>query len=202
MSDPQPLPFLVLPEYVLLPGTLVPFHASEPEPCRLFGAALADRRLLVVASGAAGSVAALGRIVSDRRYPDGRIDVFVHGLERVRVTSVEASPDGPIAHVLSEPDDGATTTHEAGARLRAVTLALIIVLGEGARAEEGEALRSVLGSTSECGVFANRLGSFVLADFHERQALLETRCPVTRADWLTRRVGETLLEATPNEPVH
>lgn len=202
MSDTAPLPLLVLPEYVLLPGTLVPFHATEPEPCRLFGAALADRRLVVVASGAAAGIGALGRIVSDRRYPDGRIDVFVHGLERVRVTSVESSPDGPRAHVETEPDDGLPETRAACERLRSVTFALVIVLGDGVRAEEGEALRSVLASASECGLFANRLGSFVLVDFHERQALLETRCAVTRADWLTRRVGDVLLEAAPDEPVH
>ncbi|MFO0749252.1 MAG: LON peptidase substrate-binding domain-containing protein [Myxococcota bacterium] len=194
MLDPAPLPLLVLPEYVLLPGTLVPFHATEAAPQRLFGAALADRRLLVVAGTPMPSIAALGRIVSDRRYPDGCIDVFVHALERVRVVDVSAGPDGLVARVASAPDVAESrATRAAGQRLRRLAIELAAVLGAADRGEEAEALRAVAGSTPICGLLANRLGSQLVLDPIERQRLLETDCPAERAERLVRRLGELML---------
>ena len=82
------MPLFALPSYVLFPHTLVPFHVFERCYLQLIDASLAGDRLLVVSGiptmddggyGTPFRVAGLGRVVSDRRYRDGRIDIFVHG---------------------------------------------------------------------------------------------------------------------------
>ena len=205
------VPLLSMPGVVLLPGTLMPLHAFEPAACRVLSAALADRRLVVVAPHALASsprpytglhapgLCALARIVSDRRYPDGRVDAFVHGLDRARITHVHEAASGHVVSLVAEADTA--YRGDAGRRLRQVAQGLVRVLAEVRRAEEAEALRAILASTSDPGVLANRLGAAFIEAPDERQALLEARCPGVRAEWLTRRLGEVFLDATPSARV-
>lgn len=199
MGELHEVPLLSLPGVVLLPGTLMPLHAFEPVPCRVLSAAMCERRLVVVqaAVGDARARVALGRIVSDRRHPDGSIDAFVHGLERARVTRLVEAPLGGCARasVAVEPD--ASYRGDAGRRLRQLVAGLMRTLARAARHEEALAIGAVLGSTQDAGLLANRLGATFLTTPEERQALLEMTCPGARSAWLTTRLGEVYLDATP-----
>lgn len=197
------LPLFPLPRYTLFPNTLVPFHVYEPRYRRMFGDCLSGRRLLVVAGLAPGwehapngaapqtlTVAGLGRVLSDRRYPDGRLDLFVHGIARVRVleaathdpwtvVDIEPLPDRPV-----EPLDGALQ------RLATVASRLASALGD-----EGDGVRELLASSSDPAVLSNRLASLLVDDYAERQALLEARCPATRCDRLVSWLGDLVLRS-------
>lgn len=208
----RPVPVLALPSFTLFPGTLVPLSAFESEPCRTLGAALADARLIVIAAldapgpeRAVHAIAGLGRIVSDRRHPDGRIDAFVHGLERVRLGEVRLGQDGLSAAELEViPDsEGSASVGEAGVRLFAVTSSLARALGD-AHAAEAEALTSLVASSDELGLIANRLAATFVESFEERQELLEERCPARRSDAVAAVLGELLLVALEgaDQPLH
>jgi len=80
----------------ILPGTPTPFHIFEPRYRQLVADALAGDRVLAVPalvsrSGATEQRAALrpvcgaGLIEAEERYPDGRFDIVVRGVARVRL---------------------------------------------------------------------------------------------------------------------
>lgn len=198
----RPVPVLALPGFTLFPGTLVPLSAFEPEPCRTLAESLADRRLLVLAAldepgpdRALFRVAGLGRIVSDRRHPDGRVDAFVHGLARVSLNNVVLGPDGLVAELELLADVVGRSAIEPGLRLFAVASSLRRSL-QVERPEEAEALGSLLGSSDDLAQVTNRLGSAFIEVFAERQSLLEERCVATRCDLVAARLGELLLAAS------
>jgi Lon protease-like protein len=80
----------------VLPGTPAPFHIFEPRYRALVGDALAGDRILAV-PGLFGksdvhalrpplrAVCGAGIIEAEERYPDGRIDIVVRGIARVRL---------------------------------------------------------------------------------------------------------------------
>jgi len=205
-----PVPVLALPELTLFPGTLVPLHVYEPEPRRAVAESLAGDRLLVLAAlGEPGpdralhDVAGLGRIVSDRRYPDGRIDAFVHGIERVSLREVSLGAAGLSAELEVLADRPEASVAMAGLRLLGIASSLMRAL-DACRPEEAEALRALLGSSADVGLVANRIAAAFVEAFVDRQRLLEERCPAARCDDLATRLGAMWLSAAPlpDSPLH
>ena len=86
-----------LPHLLLFPGTVVPLHIFEPRYRDLVDAALAGNRRLALfllepghekdyqGSPPIHPVGCLGRIVDHFRLPDGRFNIAVLGLERIRI---------------------------------------------------------------------------------------------------------------------
>ncbi len=194
------LPLFPLPEYTLFPNTLVPFHVYEPRFRDMLAHCVSGRRLLVVAALSPGwehqppertptvAVAGLGRVLSDRRYPDGRLDLFVHGIDRVRISTRLRTEPWPIVDVERVPDRLGDQLDGALQRLASVTARLAASLGD-----EGAPLRELLASTSDPAVLTNRLAATVVEDFAARQALLETTCPAERSAHLVDHIGAVLL---------
>lgn len=195
------LPVLPLPDYTLFPNTLVPFHVYEPRFRRMLADCLSERRLLVVLGLAPGWEAApddvhppvqrvggLGRVLSERRYQDGRVDLFVHAIARVRVTAPLAGADWPVADVERLADEPRVRYEGATQRLVAVATQLVTGLGD-----MGEPVRQLLASSGDVGVLSNRLAAALVEDAAARQALLEERCPTARALRLVDLLGARLL---------
>jgi Lon protease-like protein len=86
-----------LPNVVLFPHVMQPLHIFEPRYRQMTADALADDRLIAMAllkpgweADYSGSpsifpVACLGRIVADQKLDDGRFNILLRGLCRVRV---------------------------------------------------------------------------------------------------------------------
>jgi ATP-dependent Lon protease len=86
-----------LPNLVMFPHVLQPLHIFEPRYCDLLEAALADDRLIAMAVLAPGwekdyegrpsvhPVACLGHIVTHVRLPNGRHNLLLAGVARVRL---------------------------------------------------------------------------------------------------------------------
>jgi uncharacterized protein len=199
------VPLFALPSYVLFPHTLVPFHVFEQGYLRTVEACLSGERLLVVAGvsqdddGLAGQpyqVAGLGRVVSDRRYRDGRIDVFVHGLSRVRIEHqhrVESVSLVDVA-VMREPlrDD------LDAIQQRIVDLATSLARTQGVN---GGALGKVLSTRADLGVLSDRLAALLVDDMSLRQYILEQADPAVRALALEHLMVESLMRDEPDKPV-
>jgi Lon protease-like protein len=205
------LPVLALPEYVLFPYTLVPFHVFEARYREMLDECVAGERLLVVAGLRPGwehapptapplfEVAGLGRILSERRFPDGRYNVFVHCLERVRITGMGRR--SPYLCVDVEVFDDTTALGDPEAltilhqRVLGLASRLVLELGE-----EGDALRKLLVSTEDPTVLSHRLGAVVVEDPLERQGLLEMASVVDRFEVLADRLGQMLMRLGPSAP--
>jgi Lon protease-like protein len=101
-SEPLPitafehLPVFVLPDVVLFPGTVLPLRVFETGYCNMVADALKGDRALAVVLRKTGldacgqpalhDIAGAGRIIHADELPEGRYNILVHGLCRVRLT--------------------------------------------------------------------------------------------------------------------
>jgi len=197
------LPLVNLEGVTLFPGTLLPIHAWDEQTCRQLCACLTSDRLLVVHGGALArlsqpsalpAIAGLGRAVSDRRYPDGRIDLFLHGLARVELAEVTVGPHGLFADVTLAPDLAADPPDRAhGLLLRLTSMALLYA--RGAPPEESDLIASVLRSSIDPVLVSNRLAAAFITAPDERLILLSERCPAARCERLLDLFATRLLAA-------
>lgn len=201
------LPVFALPEFVLFPHTLVPFHVFEPRFCTMLDAALSGRRLVVVAGLKPGwelsdaahapvhQIAGLGRILSDRRFGDGRYNIFVHCLARVRIVRTHALDPFQVVDVEHVEDrvERGPRVQQAMDRVVARATSLVRELGP-----DGAALGKILGSTDDPGVLSNRLAAVLVTEPTERQRLLELVSPRLRCEAVAEQLAHRLLEGDPD----
>ncbi|MBI2119535.1 MAG: LON peptidase substrate-binding domain-containing protein [Elusimicrobia bacterium] len=99
-SSMKNIPIFPLPGHVLLPGEPLPLHIFEERYKLLVEFALAQKRLMVLANLKPGlrkdgeeknkiyDIAGLGRIVLDERMADGRFNLVLLGLKRIRIREI------------------------------------------------------------------------------------------------------------------
>jgi len=203
------LPLLPLPDHVLLPHTLVPFHIHEDRFKELAEHCVSGSRLLVVSglkpgweedylgSPEAWGIGCLAKVVNEERQRDGSLTLFVHGLARVRVQDYSQLEPFRLANIEVLED----TSHEpsegevAGDRLRTMLGELVRALGPA-----GKPMRKVLGAHDGLGALTHRTTAMLIPDPEARQRVLEARCPLARAEVLTERLGGLLLELIGDKP--
>lgn len=98
-----------LPDLVMFPHVLQPLHIFEPRYRAMFEAAMADDQLIAMAVLAPGweqnyegrpaleSYACLGRVATHQRLPDGRYNLLLQGVRRVKLLR-----ELPPAHAFRE----------------------------------------------------------------------------------------------------
>lgn len=102
-----------LPGVVLLPGAPTPLHVFEPRYVALVEDALAGDRVLAIPTllndedapllrAPVHSVAGAGRIDAEERHPDGKLDILVRGIGRVRLVE-ELDRGKPFREFRAEP---------------------------------------------------------------------------------------------------
>jgi Lon protease-like protein len=86
-----------LPHFVLFPSVVQPFHIFEPRYREMLADALEDDRLIALVMLEPGweedyheqppvhSVACLGRAFNEELLPDGRSNLLIHGVARIRI---------------------------------------------------------------------------------------------------------------------
>lgn len=123
---PDVLPVFPLPGLVLFPGTQLPLHIFEPRYREMLEAALSSDRLIVMALLKPGweeqyyatpplfEVACVARVVAAQKLPDGRSNITVTGVARVRL--LEELPGLAYRRVrVQELPDGRDWLHERDA---------------------------------------------------------------------------------------
>jgi len=96
LKTPDDVPVLPLPETALLPGEPMPLHIFEERYKLMAESAISAEKLIAIAHIRPGfgkdgnkselyDVAALGRIVVDEKLSDGRFNLVVLGLRRIRI---------------------------------------------------------------------------------------------------------------------
>ena len=198
----EAIPVFDIPGFVLFPHTLVPFHVFEKRYGAMLDACLAEKRLMVVAGrkpgwdsqlgqdGEVSEIAGLGRVLSDRRFHDGRYNIFVHCIARVRI--VRTHQFAPYRIVDLEPVEDAADNpialNAAAGKMKSLGDSLARELGE-----EGGALSKILGSTEDPSILSFRLAGFMLNEAMEKQEVLEMRSPYERCEYLASCFAERLM---------
>lgn len=198
------LPIFPLPGTVLMPGSLLPLHVFEPRYRQLVSDCLRDQRPLSVPQLRPGEdeegdriavypYAAVGLIGAHQELPDGRYNVLVQPLGRVRILEDRATPLPyriARAELLVDDSVGKAELMGAGDRIRAVFAPLIGRMGQ-----VGEGIARALRSLPADRV-SEAVASVVLRSDESRQGFLAENNPLRRADMVEIAVLTLLAEVS------
>jgi Lon protease-like protein len=195
------LPLFPLPNAVLFPGAELPLHIFEPRYRAMTERALAGSRLILLGRLRPGyephyherppvfEVAGLGRITQDVSHPDGRFDILLSGIGRVRIVE-ELPPAEPYRLVRGEflSDAAGSSAIAIGAWEKKLA-----ELFHGLRPHLPESVRdldALAGSARSPGERVDRLAAALTADPDARQRMLEERDPAERYCLLVAQLSE------------
>jgi uncharacterized protein len=205
----EALPVFPLPDLVFFPGTLLPLHIFEPRYRAMVADVLDGGGALAMVRIRPGheddqpgnppifDVAGVGRVVNADRLPDGRYNIMLRGIGRVRVVAElprRRQYRLVRAHLLS---DGRTTRPETLGPSHTALVALLdqiaSVLPEG-----GDSLRQLARAVETPAACADVVASAIIRDPDTRQTLLELLDPADRLDQVLAHV--TALHARFSRP--
>ena len=195
-----------LPNLVLFPSVIQPLHVFELRYRQLMEDALAGDRLFALVLLRPGweedyhlqppvhAVACLGRITNEQRLADGRFNLLLHGLSRIRI--LKELPGDKLyrrARVELLCDRSAAAAEECTLRQELARRAPAWFSAHGALDQVRQLLQSGLPLAALCDIF-----SFILpleTDF--KQSLLEELDVAGRARRLIARLDEQHPPASP-----
>ena len=181
---PELLPIFPLPSVVLFPNVFLPLHIFEPRYREMVADALAGDRVIAMVLLRPGweqdyegrpsiyPVGCSGVITHVERLPDGRYNIVLRGLERVRVGQEDGGRSYRQAVVTPMPerptsaDDRSALEH-----LRVQLESLVVPAGPDVRMAAGIADEEIV----------NTLAQYLDLDAVEKQALLEHDSVLGRA---------------------
>ncbi len=206
-ADLAELPIFPLPQVTLFPGAVLPLHVFEPRYREMVEAALAGRRVLALARLQPGfegdyegrppvfDVCGLGQIESCSERGDGRFDLSLRGVARVRIVA-ELPPERAFrqvqAQLLKDALPAPALVAAWQAKLRALWVRLAPHVPEPVRD-----LKALTRGADDAAAFSDRLAATLVADPEASQELLEELDPAERLRLLTARVQELVDALSP-----
>jgi hypothetical protein len=203
-QDLAALPIFPLPGAALFPGALLSLHVFEPRYRELTRDVLSGRKLLAVASLKPGfesdyqgrpavfQVCGCGHIVDHVRYADGRYDISLRGLSRVRILH-ELPPTRSYRIVQAELIQSLPADPALSAALQAKVASLWRVLAPHLP-EAVRNLRELTRDAEDVSAFSDRLAAALAKDADIAQSLLSEPDPCERLQVLTARL-QTLCDS-------
>ena len=198
-----------LPEGQLFPHALLPLHVFEPRYRALTRDCLATPgKLMAVAMLEPGfeehyegrppvkAICGVGEILQSHTFPDGRYDILLRGIARVRIVE-ELPPHQPYRLVRAVP----LVDHvEPGPALRVAHQALLALCDRLAAAlpSGGDTLRAVARQESEPGPASDLIASALLTEAEERQQVLELVDVAQRLDRVSTSIAGLVAKFTPS----
>ncbi len=206
-GDLAELSIFPLPSVTLFPGALLPLHVFEPRYRELVREALNGRRIFAVARLQPGfendyegrppvfDVCGVGVIESHAERQDGRFDLALRGLARVRILEelpAERAFRRVRAERLVEPVPAPALVAAWQSKLGALWRSLAPHLPEQVRD-----LLSLTRDADTPSAYADRLAAALVADPEASQQLLTELDPTERLRLLTARVQELVDALSP-----
>lgn len=203
-----------LPNMVLFPHVVQPLHIFEPRYRQMTADALAGDRLIAVALLKPGwegeyeakptihPIACLGRIVADQLLEDGRYNLLVRGLSRMKMHD-EVLDNKPYRTAQSELlIDGPLPTIAEAKALRKDLAGK--VLARFASGESKEQLQQLFSGELPLGALCDILGFALPFPVEHKQALLEQLDVTRRTIRLLSLLDALIVDAPPaaNHPQH
>jgi Lon protease-like protein len=180
-----------LPDAVLFPGALLPLHIFEPRYRAMTADVLAGSRLLAVARLRPGfeadyqgrppvhELCGVGEVVRDARHADGRYDIVLRGLSRVRIVE-ELPPLRSYRSVRAELVPDAARQEPSTLSAWQYQLELLWRKLSPHLPPKLRDLGALSGDDPDPGAVTDRLAAALLADPDDRQRLLEELDPSMR----------------------
>ena len=199
-ADLRALPIFPLPSAALFPGHGLPLHVFEPRYRDLVRDALSGNKALAIARLKPGfeanyegrpavfDVCGAGVIVDHRERDDGRYDILVRGVARIRILNEHPAlqsyrlVNAELLSDLPASPELAAAFHE---RLRTIWPVLALHLPEGAR-DLGQFTRGAEGT----GELSDRLAGSLFGDAELTQRLLAELDPAERLRLITDELQE------------
>jgi Lon protease-like protein len=204
-----------LPGAVVLPGTPAPFHIFEARYRQMTADALEGDRVIAIATlvsegGAVQDrapvhpIAGVGLIETDERSADGRYDILVRGVARVRLVS-EIANGKPYrefrAEILDDVGPADAEGSVALARARAALEQLVIELVQVLPPESGAAqLAQTAARTSSLSVLTDLVAAAVVSEPDQRLAVLEELDVGERLAMVTSELAGVVLMLSKRTP--
>jgi len=199
-----------LPDVVLFPGVLLPLHVFEPRYRELMSDVLKGSRAIAIPRLRPGfeqeyfgrpsvyEICGAGSIIQDTKLPDGRYNVVVSGVTRVRI--VEELPSGAYRRVRAvRVPDTEPNPREAVAAWHAQLVSLCHKIAPYVTSR-GRTLEQMIREAPDAAACANCVASAVIADPDERQRLLEELDPAQRMARIVEQLYELLSALQADEP--
>ena len=206
------LPIYPLPRAVLLPHTILPLHVFEERYRALVRRALDGDRLLAIPTLAPGwedgyagqpavhPVAGLGCIVQHRALHDGRYNIAVLGVGRVRIEDELPRQDGYRVVRAALLDDDLPGDQQAQLRTRLeeirALLGQLLLLYPRLRDE----LWHILEAPRLTPALLDPLAHMLLQEFEDRRLYLEEDRPLARAECVLEGLAGVIARASPDMP--
>ena len=202
--DLSRVPIFPLPETVLFPRTRLPLHIFEPRYRAMTEHCLSTTSPMAIVLARPGQdlaghveifpVAGVGVIERSERLADGRFNIVLRGVARMRIA--EEIPNRPfrlvrgeaLAENLASPASLAIPCET----LRACVRRVASMAGEPDVASE--ILRRVESATDPA-LLADTVGAMLVGDVTDRQALLEDVDVARRLETVTSKIADLLLRA-------
>jgi hypothetical protein len=143
VTAPSDVPLFPLPDVVFFPKTLLPLHVYEPRYRALASEALEQDRVICTALLKPGweadyygspevyPVGCVGKIVQHQKLPDGRYNITLDGLTKVRIESSVRLLPYRLVRVTPVEDDSAWAQGENAAEEAAELVQLFREVHEG-----------------------------------------------------------------------
>jgi hypothetical protein len=201
------LPIFPLPNVVLFPGALLPLHVFEPRYRALTRDVLAGRKLLGIARLKPGfestyeerppvfEVCGVGIVTESVAHADGRYDITLRGLARVRIVSelpAELAYRRVVAEELEDMPSDPALTSAWQRKLISLWGLLAPHLPESVRD-----LRALTRGAEGAGAYADRLAAALVGDPDGSQRLLAEPDPAERLRLLVGKLEQVLDSVKP-----
>jgi uncharacterized protein len=196
------LPLFPLPNVVLFPNVFLPLHIFEPRYRVMVADALEGDRVIGMVLLKPGwehdyegrppifEVGCSGVITHVQRLPDGRYDIILRGLERFRIAGEEDGKSYRRGYIEPLAEPPLTAEQHEGLKLQRERLGALL-----ASAGDGERRDPALASAMSDADMVNALAQYLDLEPLEKQALLERKCLLTRAESLVELLEMKLLMA-------
>ena len=203
------LPLFPLPNVVLFPNVFLPLHIFEPRYREMVADALSTDRLIAMMLLRPGwerdyegrppvySVGCSGVITHAEKLPDGRFNIVLRGVERVRLLEEDRARN--YRRGLVEPLGEGLLTAPQRAEIRACRAKLESML---APAVERAGADVKMPTTMSDEDLINALAQYLDLEPLEKQALLEQPCLRTRAASLVELLEMKMMAARMPGGVH
>ena len=207
----QQLSLFPLPNAVFFPDTLLPLHIFEARYRAMFEDALETKSPVAVVLLKPGyeasyeqepetyEVAGLGEIIHTERLPDGRFNVILSGVSRVRI--LEELPLNPRGYRQIRAELIEDIEADKGdLQERLTTLQGLIFALSALRPKLSALLLNRFKSLPTTGSMTDNIASILLATQSDRQATLEEPRILNRLETINAQLTQLMLEANDDDP--
>ncbi len=183
------VPLFPLSTVVFFPNTLLPLHVFEPRYKQMVNDVIKSERIIGMALLKPGwqsnyygnpeiyDVAGMGRIVSSETCTDGKINIVLYGLKRVRITEIVKDKPYRLARVNILENAHGPDEERLRGRIEELITKWNFTLGEKEKAH-----RINVNTKLPLDCLTDALGTLIFSNIFEKQMLLEEPSSEKRAE--------------------